>query len=608
MPGIAGIIHGSGTADSVPLVERMTRLMVHEPHYQVGAFASARLAIAAGWSLRSELDPEIYPVWNPGKTVGLILSGEALVEDAGPGRGSSDLRHGRLSVALSLLREYERRGIDCLADVDGWFSGLLLDVRQDKVLLFNDRFGLGRIYFHAGADHFYFASEAKALLEVVPGCRGFDARALGEYLSCGCALENRSLFQGISLLPPASAWIFRPGALREEISYFKPEVWDEQDRLSPQEYTRKLVEVFPSLVTRYFGGAGKVGMSLTGGLDGRMILASLPPAREDVPCYTFGGPYRECADVRLARKAASICGRSHQTIPVADGFLKEFPELAAKAVYVSDGCMDVSGSAELYVNRIARTISPFRMTGNYGSEILRSHVAFRPSAVSTGLFAAEATVADAAGAAAYQRLRSGRDLTFILRAQLPWHHYSRLAVEESQLTVRSPFLDRRLVALAFQAPPECARSVDPAMAVVGHGNPLLASMPNDRGMIHSAPRLLNKLRRGVQETLARIEYAYDYGMPQWAARIDSVLRPFHLERLFLGFQKFCHFRIWYRDQLRGFVLDVLRDSRTRARSYYNRAGLDALADRHARGTGNFTLEIHRILTLEMIERNLLAST
>jgi asparagine synthase (glutamine-hydrolysing) len=161
------------------------------------------------------------------------------------------------------------------------------------------------------------------------------------------------------------------------------------------------------------------------------------------------------------------------------------------------------------------------------------------------------------------------------------------------------------VALAFQAPPECARSVDPAMAVIARGNPLLASLPSDRGVVHSAPRLLNKLRRGVQETLARIEYAYDYGMPQWAARIDSALRSLHLERLLLGFQKFCHFRIWYRDQLRDFVLDVLRDSRTRARSYYNRAAVDALAQRHSKGAGNFTLDLHRILTLEMIERRLM---
>ena len=31
----------------------------------------------------------------------------------------------------------------------------------------------------------------------------------------------------------------------------------------------------------------------------------------------------------------------------------------------------------------------------------------------------------------------------------------------------------------------------------------------------------------------KAEYAYDYGMPQWLARIDHALRGVHLERSFL---------------------------------------------------------------------------
>ena len=48
-------------------------------------------------------------------------------------------------------------------------------------------------------------------------------------------------------------------------------------------------------------------MSLTGGLDSRMILAWAQAAPGSLPCYTFGGPYRDCADVRIARQLATIC-------------------------------------------------------------------------------------------------------------------------------------------------------------------------------------------------------------------------------------------------------------------------------------------------------------
>ncbi len=52
--------------------------------------------------------------------------------------------------------------------------------------------------------------------------------------------------------------------------------------------------------------------------------------------------------------------------------------LAEQSVYYSDGTMDVGGAVEIFANRRAREIAPIRLTGNYGSEILRRNVAFRP--------------------------------------------------------------------------------------------------------------------------------------------------------------------------------------------------------------------------------------
>jgi len=54
----------------------------------------------------------------------------------------------------------------------------------------------------------------------------------------------------------------------------------------------------------------------------------------------------------------------------------------------------------------------------------------------------------------------------------------------------------------------------------------------------------------------KAEYAYDYGMPQWMARIDHLFSWFHLERLFLRRHKFNHFRVWYRDSLSDYVRET----------------------------------------------------
>jgi asparagine synthase (glutamine-hydrolysing) len=94
-------------------------------------------------------------------------------------------------------------------------------------------------------------------------------------------------------------------------------------------------------------------------------------------------------------------------------------------------------------------------------------------------------------------------------------------------------------------------------------------------------------------------------MPHRVAAIDSMLRPLHLERLFLGRHKFHHFRIWYRDQLSAYLKSVLLDRRSVNRSYLNGSELSRMVSDHVRGKRNFTQMFHRILTIELLQRQLL---
>ena len=65
---------------------------------------------------------------------------------------------------------YEAIGTECIEKLNGCFSGLLIDLRTSTIALFNDRYGLARLYYHEERGDLYFASEAKALLEVFRPC------------------------------------------------------------------------------------------------------------------------------------------------------------------------------------------------------------------------------------------------------------------------------------------------------------------------------------------------------------------------------------------------------------------------------------------------------
>lgn len=593
MPGITGLI--GAAADRTDLIGRMVDVMRHETFYVAGTYTQHRARAATGWAVHGNSSAAAGPIWNDARDMFLVFAGEEFSWREEEGNES----------ARYLIDRYETQGIRFLEQLNGTFAGLLVDLRAEKVLLFNDRHGLSRIYWHSTPDTFYFSSEAKSILSVVPATRALDQKSLAEFASAGCAMQERTLFANISLLPPASCWSFSGGKLTAKNTYFQKETWENLPPLGVADYYECLRSVFPGIVRKYFRGRPKIGMSLTGGLDGRMIMACSGHVSGALPCYTFGSVYRDCTDVTLARQVARACGQPHHVIKIDEEFLTQFGDLAERSVYLSDGAMDVTGSVELFANMRARAMAPVRMTGNYGSEILRSNVAFKASPLSPQLFNRDFVRVGDSAVATYRAETAGRRLSLIATKQVSWHHHSRLAVEQSQVTMRSPYLDDELVRLAYQSPKGQEASKTPALRLIHDGAHGLGRIPTDRGLLFRPRPLTTGLSHLFQELTFKAEYAYDYGMPQWLAKIDRCLKPMRPERLFLGRHKFYHFRIWYRDRLAGYLQDVLLDSRSSARSHLEPYRLKTIVREHLAGTHNHTIALHQALSIELIYRKLI---
>ena len=607
MPGITGVIQKKVGPEARAAVRTMTECMRHEPFHKSAFHCSESEGVALGWVTDEGSFADCLPVWNESRDIVLLFVGEHFGEhESEAGRLRAKGHAAANADASYLVHVYEEQGMEAfLRFLNGWFSGVLIDLRDGRVTLFNDRYGLKRVYYHETPEAFWFASEAKALLRVIPGLRRFDATGLGEFFACGCALQNRTLFAGVRQMPGGSMWGFAKGLNVGKETYFNPAEWENQEPLGGEEYYTRLRETFSRILPRYYAGAGRVGVSLTGGVDSRMVMAWSQFESRKLPTYTFGGMYRDCGDVKLAREVARICGQTHQIIEVGKEFLQEFPKLAAQTVYLSDGAMDVSGSPDLFVNRQARQIAPVRMTGNYGGEILRSIVAFKPMPVDQTLFSNDFLPNVIGAAQTYARELSPRRLSFVAFKQVPWHHYSRLSLETSQLTLRSPYLDNDLVSLAFRVPPEHAFSNELSLRLISDGNRVLGEIGTDRGLLLRSTPVVSKVKNLFQEFTFRAEYAYDYGMPNWLARVDGTLKPLHLERLFLGRHKFYHFRLWYRDALATFLKEVLLDPRTLSRSYVDRKRLERAVLDHTSARRNHTLDLHKWLSVELMQRQLL---
>ena len=587
--------------DAEAALHRMVAAMMHEKNYVSGVWIEELLGLYVGWVAREGSFAEHMPVYNERRDLVLAFSGEEF-SDSGTELRLKERGHVVGNAGPSYLVHLAEEDASFPRGLNGRFHGVLADRMKETVTLFNDRFGLQRIYYHEGKDAFYFAAEAKAILAVRPDLRSVDPHSLAEFVSCGCTLENRSLFKGIPVLPPASSWTFRSAVMAQKAAYFEPKEWEEQPQLSSEHYYQRLKEVFSENLPRYFGGAERIGVSLTGGLDSRMLMSWSKAAPGALPCYSFGGMFRESQDVVIARRVARACAQDHKVIEVGDEFLSRFPHYSERAVFLTDGCVEVKHSPDLYANERAAQIAPVRMTGNYGGEVLRRVRAFSPSDPVPGLFQPEFCGYLERAKETYSQLLHGHPLSFAVFRQAPWHHYGLLCLEQSQLSLRSPFLDNEFVRTVYRAPQSALLGDDVSLRLIADGNPNLREIRTDRGVGGTLPGWAAAVRRAYLEFTFKAEYAYDYGMPQMVARIDHAFASLHLERAFLGRHKFYHFRLWYRDALSSYIREMLLDSRTLSRPYIRRDILEGIVEGHIKGDRNYTTAIHKLLTLEHLHR------
>lgn len=605
MPGISGIISDRLNPGDRAALDSMIRCMLHEKFYKSGTFLSEQAGLAIGWVSHPSSFSDCMPVWNEGKNVCLIFSGEIYPDPSEIDRLRAEGHQFAGENADYLVHLYEELGLKFLERLNGWFCGVIVDLREEQTFLFNDRYGIGRICYHEDRGKFYFASEAKSLLRILPHLRSLDFKRLGEVFSCGAVLQNRTLFSGVSLLPGSSVWSFSKSQPTRKETYFEPRLWEEQPTLSEADYYEQLKETWKRVVPRYFPENEHVGLSLTGGVDSRMILAWAPRPPGGFPCYTFSGRYRDCNDVKLARQLAKLCHQPYQTIPIDGVFLSQFPALVEKVAYISEGNLDASATIDLFAQREARKIAPIRVTGTNGGELLRRLVMFKPQGLAEEILSPEMQGSVSEAASTYTEELNCHRLSFAAFKQTPWHMNSRMILERSQITLRLPYCDNELVRLSYQASPTLAEANDPALRLVAEGNPALARIGTDRALTLQSIPGIGKARHLIQEFTFKAEYAYDMGMPQWLARADRTLAPLRLENLFLGRHKFHHFRVYYRDELGRNVQEILLDPRTLSRPFLNRAGVESVVRGHIGGYRNYTMEIHRLLSIELMQRQLI---
>ncbi len=326
MCGIAGVVSLDGRQAVDPrAVAAMTATLTHRGPDAAGQYVTPEVGLGMRRLRIIDLATGDQPLFNEDHSLALVCNGEIFnyreLRSRLVARGHRFTSQTDVEVVLHL---YEELGDRLVEELNGQFAFALYDRSRRRVLFARDPFGVNPLHYAVAAGQLLFGSEIKAILAHPAAPRGVDLVGLDQVLSFPGTVSPRTVFAGVSSLPPGHRLIVEGGELRCE------KYWDldyppagpadaATDPAAEAAAVEELREVLRRSVERRLLADVPLGFYLSGGLDSTLV-ASLARglSSEDRKSFSIGFADPEIDESAFQQLAARALGTTHHAIAIDD--------------------------------------------------------------------------------------------------------------------------------------------------------------------------------------------------------------------------------------------------------------------------------------------------
>ena len=113
-----------------------------------------------------------------------------------------------------IVNGYKQWGDDVFSRLNGMFGLAIWDVRQKRLLIVRDPFGIKLVYYRIDAGTVYFGSEIRAVLAAPGQSADIDPVSLNLFLRYRYTPSPHTIYEGVKKLAPGSMLIVERGMCR----------------------------------------------------------------------------------------------------------------------------------------------------------------------------------------------------------------------------------------------------------------------------------------------------------------------------------------------------------------------------------------------------------
>lgn len=318
MPGIFGVI---GESDE-HLLQRMCQLIKHQKSWRWDKYINSNIAVGR---IHLEIfNPNPQPIFDKSRKLLILMDGE--IYDLGEKLNSKRLEDD-LEICLGLYKKFG--GKRFCRKMNGTFNLLIYDLENESALIANDRFASRPLFYHVHGNQLIFAPEIKAFLAINELKKEINFNAVADLFTFGIILGDKTLFEEIRALPPASMLVWKNGKIHRE-RYWIPTFKEAGYSKSKDEKNiiEELARLYKKAVKKVVAkGKHKMAFTLSGGLDSRTLCGAACKMLPSISTVTWGE--EGCEDARIAENVAKAIKSIHKFYPLK----KEITENDLKEIF-----------------------------------------------------------------------------------------------------------------------------------------------------------------------------------------------------------------------------------------------------------------------------------
>ena len=276
MCGITGIINLNQNRIDEGVISSMTDAIAHRGPDGRGIFVDGNIAFGhRRLSILDVSEKGAQPMHSKSKNWTIVFNGciynfKELKQEL-INKGSSFTSTTDTEVIVEGLETY---GIKFFERLNGMFAIGAYNHSNRKVYLSRDKFGIKPLYYWHSGNTFLFSSEIKAFLKHPEFKVDVDLNSLNEYFTFQNLFSFRTLFKGVSMIPPANTI-----EIGNDFKHVTHNSWwdydfsETEESMTFEEAKDETLRLFQQAVKRQMVADVPIGSYLSGGMDSGAITA-----------------------------------------------------------------------------------------------------------------------------------------------------------------------------------------------------------------------------------------------------------------------------------------------------------------------------------------------